>query len=160
MERLTTNSVAEKAGVSVGSLYQYFPNKEALVAEVRRRFDAAFRERLVAALGRAGRLPLREAVGEFVRTLVALHAEDPQLHNAVSAGLPESERTLIEQIVASYLEAHRHEMRRPDLPLAAAVSLDVAEALIHGVALRSPERLGDDTFVMEVTDLLVRYLAR
>ena len=40
---LTTNSVAEQAGLSVGSLYQYFPNKEAIVLELARRWLAAFR---------------------------------------------------------------------------------------------------------------------
>lgn len=34
LERLTTTRVAERAGVSVGSLYQYYPNKEALLAAV------------------------------------------------------------------------------------------------------------------------------
>jgi AcrR family transcriptional regulator len=34
LERLTTTRVAERAGVSVGSLYQYFPNKQSLVAAV------------------------------------------------------------------------------------------------------------------------------
>jgi len=40
-ERFTTNGVAETAGVSIGSLYQYFPNKLALVeAILQRHFDA------------------------------------------------------------------------------------------------------------------------
>jgi AcrR family transcriptional regulator len=33
-EGLTTNAIAERAGVNIGSLYQYFPNKEAIVAEL------------------------------------------------------------------------------------------------------------------------------
>jgi AcrR family transcriptional regulator len=48
----------------------------------------------------------------------------------------------------------------PSNALAAAVALDVAGALIHGVALRAPERLADEEFAVEVTDLLVRYLAK
>jgi AcrR family transcriptional regulator len=40
-EEATTNRVAEVAGVSVGSLYQYFPNKEALVHALIERHDAA-----------------------------------------------------------------------------------------------------------------------
>ncbi len=40
---LTTTAIAERAGLSVGSLYQYFPNKEAIVLELARRWLAAFR---------------------------------------------------------------------------------------------------------------------
>ena len=36
--RLTTTSVAERAGVSVGTLYQYFPNKQALFFAVNDRY--------------------------------------------------------------------------------------------------------------------------
>jgi AcrR family transcriptional regulator len=158
--QLSTNRIALKAGVSIGSLYQYFRDKEAIVAELRRRFDAEFQDRFVASFLRAGHLPLRDAVTEFVRALVALHAEDPGLHNAVSSGLTDEQRPRLEQIVASYLEAHRRELRRKDLELAAAVTLDVAEALVHGVSVRAPERLRDEAFVAEVTDLLTRYLAR
>ncbi|MCW5893453.1 MAG: TetR/AcrR family transcriptional regulator [bacterium] len=158
---LTTNRVAEKAGVSIGSLYQYFPDKEALVAEVRRRYDDAFRERMLALVGEAVTLPLAATIARGVRTLIALHAEDPGLHNAVSAGgLAETERRLLHQVAAGWLEAHRDEVRRPDRALAAAVALDVAEGIVHGVALRDPDRLARDDFAAEVIDLLVRYLVR
>ena len=161
LARVTTNRVAERAGISIGSFYQYFPNKEAVVAEVRRRYDEAFRERLIGLVGIVAALPLEEAVAACVRQLIAIHAEDPGLHNAVSgAGLDSGERRLLHQVAAGWLEARRDEIRRPNRMLAAAVALDTAEALIHGVALRSPERLADDDFAVEVTDLLVRYLAK
>jgi len=161
LARVTTNRVAERAGISIGSFYQYFPNKEAVVAEVRRRYDEAFRERLIGLVGIVAALPLEEAVAACVRQLIAIHAEDPGLHNAVSgAGLDSGERRLLHQVAAGWLEARRDEIRRPNRMLAAAIALDTAEALIHGVALRSPERLADDDFAVEVTDLLVRYLAK
>jgi AcrR family transcriptional regulator len=159
-DRVTTNRVAARAGVSVGSLYQYFPNKEALVAEVRRRYDEGFRERLVDLIGALDVLPLNAAVERCLRALIAAHREDTGLHNAVSEGITTAERRLLHQLTASWLEARRDEVRRPNRALAAAVALDVAEALIHGVALRAPERLADEEFAVEVTDLLVRYLAK
>ncbi len=160
MAGLTTNHVAERAGVSIGTLYQYFAHKEELLAEVRRRYDATFRERLFAEIGRVGAQPLPAAIAGLVRVLVTLHAEDAALHSAVSSEARDDERPMLEQLIASYLAAHRDEVRRPNLSLAAAVSLQVAEALVHDTAVRDASRLGDDDFVDEVTDVLVRYLAR
>jgi len=140
---------------------QYFANKEALVAEVRRRYEDTFRERMLILTEAVATRPLAEAIAECVRALIAVHREDVGLHNAVSAaGVGDAERRLFHQLAAGWLEARRDEVRRPDRTLAAAIALDVAEALVHGVAHRTPERLDDEAFAAEVTDLLVRYLAR
>ena len=157
---ITTNHVADAAGVSIGSLYQYFDNKEQLVEEVRRRYGESFRERLLAQLATAGTLPIGQAIARCVRLLIDLHAENPGLHNAVSDGPDAAERRLLIQIAVSWLDAHPDEVRRPNHALAAVVTLETAEALIHGAALRTPERLRDPAFEAEVTDLLVRYLVK
>lgn len=158
---ITTNHVADAAGVSIGSLYQYFDNKEELVEEVRRRYGESFRQRLLAHIASAGALPIPDAVAACVRVLIELHAEDPGLHNAVSAEGPDnSERRLLHQIAVGWLDARPGEVRRANRGLAAAVALEAAEALIHGAALRTPERLRDAEFAAEVTDLLVRYLVK
>jgi AcrR family transcriptional regulator len=66
-ERATTNRIAELAGVSIGSLYQYFPNKHAVVAALRERhsewFDETLREEAARELLRhsiAGRFSVEE----------------------------------------------------------------------------------------------------
>jgi AcrR family transcriptional regulator len=158
--RLSTNRIAEVAGVSVGSLYQYFPHKEALLAELRSRYEQRFLRDIVRELGQVGRLPLREAVPQFVRFMIGLHAEDPKLHNELSAEIPDSQHETLRAFALVYLEAHRDEVRRENLELAAQVALEAGEALIHRTALHEPERLRDERFVGEVCDLLLRYLAR
>src|SRR5262245_46026413 len=45
---LTTNHLAERAGVSIGSLYHYFPNKEAIIATLAKRMETEAAELLAA----------------------------------------------------------------------------------------------------------------
>lgn len=155
---LSTNRVARVAGVSVGSLYQYFPNKEALVQEVRARFAARFETALLELLARLPGLGLREAIRAWVETLVALHTESPGVHNAVGTGSPEKTHHALATVVGGYLETHAGEIRRPDRPLAGRVFMDAAEALIHNTALREPALLEDPAWAEEVCDLLERYI--
>ncbi len=159
-ESLTTNRIAEVAGVSVGSLYQYFPNKESLVDALRERYDAQFLERMIRAFGSSASLPLREGVREFARFVIDIHREDPQLHNELSPEIPEDQHRTVREMVRAYLEAHRDEVRRPDLEIATYVVVEVGESLVHNTALRAPERLEDPRFLDEVCDLMERYLAK
>ena len=55
----TTNAIAERAGVSIGTLYQYYPDKNAIAAALSRAVRAALVERMAAAVEAARGLPLR-----------------------------------------------------------------------------------------------------
>lgn len=156
---LSTNRVARVAGVSVGSLYQYFPNKEALVAEVRARFAARFEERILRTASRVPTLSLREAIHEWVHTLVELHAESPGVHHELGRGTPRHAHAPMLAFLTRYLESRGDEVRRPDRELAARLLLEAGEALVHNTALREPERLHDAAWVAEVCELLCRYAA-
>lgn len=76
---LTTNAIAQKAGLSVGSLYQYFPNKEAILLELAERWLAAFRP--VSAFYAAKPRPQNWAAfsqdfREFTRKIASVYAEN------------------------------------------------------------------------------------
>ncbi|MBY0277020.1 TetR/AcrR family transcriptional regulator [Candidatus Binatia bacterium] len=171
----TTNHVAAKAGVSIGSLYEYFPSKDAiLVALTERHVDEAERElgRVLAALG-AARPPLDEAITRLVRTMVELHARDPGLHRVLfeEAPLPAKLRervALLETGMAAALARllGGHGFDREEARTAAAMAVQVAESLTHRLVLHDVGRSGAgwreaaEPHVREISLLLLGYLER
>ncbi|SDE57929.1 transcriptional regulator, TetR family [Salipiger thiooxidans] len=79
MAGLNTNAVAERAGVSVGTLYQYFPGKEAIAAELVRRIKAQLLDDLTGALVAARGRSLREAAQIILSASIRHHARAPEL---------------------------------------------------------------------------------
>ncbi len=166
-EGASTNRIAARAGVSIGSLYQYYPSKEALVSAVQERHVADMLGTMERALGRLLTRPIRSAAREMVRAMIAAHAVDPALHRVLMEQAPrvvptdraaELERRF-EALVLTYLGAHRGAVRPRNLPLAAFVVVHVTEALAHAAVLDRPDVFASDAFVDEVTELLVRYVA-
>ena len=69
-ERLTTTRVAQRAGVSVGTLYQYYPNKQSLLFAVLEGHLNKVMARVEAACQRASHKPLAEMIRETVESFV------------------------------------------------------------------------------------------
>src|SRR5271163_65770 len=65
-DKASTNRIAEKAGVSVGSLYQYFPSKEALVAAVMERHSQELMQVVRSVIAEVAALPLEQAVRKLI----------------------------------------------------------------------------------------------
>jgi AcrR family transcriptional regulator len=169
-DKASTNRIAEKAGVSVGSLYQYFPGKEALVAAVMERHSQELIQVARGVLAAVAELPMEQAIRKLVTTALEAHRIDPKLHRVLAEQIPRTGK--LEHIEAfnrenytlfrTYLEAHRNEFRAVDLGLAAFVCVTSIEALTHTAVLHHSEMLSNDAatdaLVDEATRLIVRYL--
>lgn len=102
LEGFNTNAVAERAGVSVGSLYQYFPGKDAIAAAlVARELDGAA-GRLEAAVAASERLGLDAAVRRLARVAV-----DHQLARPALARILDSEERRLPVQAATRLGSER-----------------------------------------------------
>ncbi|MDZ7881533.1 MAG: TetR/AcrR family transcriptional regulator [Mycobacterium sp.] len=159
----TTNRIAAAAGVSIGSLYQYFPNKDAILAALSdAHIDAGttlLAERLHDGLPEA----LEDLVRLFVRAAIDNHREDPALHRVLFEEAPRSAALLARlrdteaRGVAGVTELlRRHpEVRVADAEFAARLTIATVESLVHRliVAPVDPAQLED-----EVVRLLTGYL--
>lgn len=120
---LTTNKVAARAGVSVGSLYRWFHDKEDLVEALRRRTTDEMVRALVEAMAASVELEVRVAVAQVLDALV----EQVELHAAVIRAL----------MSESPLGSHGNTMPEVERELAAYVRLFV---LRHAPGLPAEER--------------------
>jgi AcrR family transcriptional regulator len=168
-DRASTNRIARAAGVSIGSLYQYFPSKEALVAAVIDRHMQEMMRLLRDALVKVAMRPVKEAARELVKIMIDAHRVNPRLHRVLVEQTPrvgrlDNVQTIDREsynLVRAYLEGHQEEVGVSDLDMAAFVCVATVEALTHAAVVHRPEVLDDqkaDAFVDNVTGLVVRYL--
>lgn len=164
----TTDRIAERAGVSVGSLYQYFPNKDAiLVVLTERHIDEGFalvRKLLAEALADVPELD--SLLRRFVVAMISLHEHEPELHRVLfeEAPLPSSVRRQLRKReneltaeVAGLLDAHP-EVRMQDSRLTAYIVVQAVDALIHNFVLHPPEGIDAESLTDETVRMLHMHL--
>lgn len=169
-DRASTNRIAEVAGVSVGSLYQYFPGKEAIVAALIERHNREVMQAVQGELAEASSLPLQLGVRKLVGVAVTAHRINPKLHRVLTEQIPrvgrlENVETFNRQnyvLFAAYLERHRGAIRVADLELAAFICVTSIEALTHTAVLHRKilSDVESESLIEETTRLLVGYLTR
>jgi AcrR family transcriptional regulator len=163
---LTTNAVADAAGVSIGSLYQYFPNKEALVAALIEQHVEQMNAAILSELTRVAQLPMVEAVRAVIELTIRAHSIEPELHRVLTEQVPRVGRMarlreldgICHRMVAGILAARQDELAIRDPDTAAFVLVAAIEAITHRAALLAPERLRDPRLIDEAVALVTRYL--
>jgi AcrR family transcriptional regulator len=168
-DKASTNRVAEVAGVSVGSLYQYFPSKESLVAAVIDRHSQDIMNTVRGELAGIASEPLEHGVGKLIAVAVEAHRVDPRLHRVLSEQIPrvgklEKVETFSRENFAlfrAYLESRRNEIRALDLDLASFVCVTSIEALTHSAVLHHSRTFSDEqmeALIDEGRRLIIGYL--
>lgn len=160
----TTNRIAERAGISIGSLYQYFPSKDAILAELlvqhvdRGKWTHADQLNLSAG-------SLETAVRALVRDAIDNHRDDPQLLRIMIEEAPMSQ-ALLDTIdrhgklrvgqVREFLARHP-DVRVRDLDTAAELIVLTVEINTHKL-MADPPTTAIETVESELVDMVTRYL--
>ncbi|MDB4989257.1 MAG: Transcriptional regulator, TetR family protein [Myxococcaceae bacterium] len=168
--QLTTNHIAQRAGVSIGTVYEYFGDKESIVRAITEAHVAQGEQLITTrALQLAcccAQLSKRQLVAALVDIMLALHRDDPMLHR-VLATVPHGRATLARihalgeqsvSFVAELLAVHP-EIRVRNPQLSARLIVDTLDALTHRwVVDAAGEPLPVDELAGELTHMLARYL--
>lgn len=166
-ERTTTARVARRAGVSVGSLYQYFPNKEALVAALIERHADELVDTVRDVLQRHSHATLGACVRAAIDATITAHRLDPRLHKILHEQVPRvgqlgkamHANEVITREVERSLRAHAEELRPTlDPAIAATVIETVIDAIAHKAVLERSTPLAGETAASEAYALVMSYL--
>ncbi|MBS0222730.1 MAG: TetR/AcrR family transcriptional regulator [Proteobacteria bacterium] len=160
---LTTNAVAEVAGVSIGSLYQYFPNKLALIEAVRRRhFDDVLAVLRAAADEKTSR---QRRIAALVDGMIAIHSRYPAAHRVLLEESPrgvDSRETydVFETACRKSYEAlfRINSRRAADVRIGGQVLAGAVAGAVHEAARQGS--LTSPTLRAELINLVVLFLSK
>jgi AcrR family transcriptional regulator len=163
-----TNLVAERAGVSVGSLYQYFPNKDSLIAALHERHGAQMCAVVESVLATASPQDMRSHLAVLVHAMLAAHQVEPELHRLleqeflsfdVSYNQDPADLSVFRR-VRQLLENHRREVAPRDLDLATWMVLKMMQALVHAAVITPPPRHATPAVEQAIVDMLAGYICK
>ena len=160
----TTNRIAERAGLSIGSLYQYFPNKDAILVSLAERHLTESVNEIIRMLDsflneNAG---IDRLIGKMIETMLDIHLKAPKLHRVLfeEAPLPKKlwEKMLsfesdLAVIIAEILQKNEHvELKNPTL--SARLLVQMFESMTHWYVLYGQASFRREDFVDEFNRMI------
>lgn len=176
-ERLTTNRIAEVAGVTIGSLYQYFPNKEAILANLLSEDIAATTDQIcrdtTPRIAAEMEVSLRSTLRELIRVTAELHLRYLRLHgefyreyydffdfhSKVDTHMTEVYLQPSWQVwLPGLLKKYRAEITTANLDQAAFITANIIERLVAAALEERPEWLESETYLSNIETSVMNFL--
>ncbi len=164
----TTNHIAQRAGISIGSLYQYFPNKEAIAVELLQRHIVGGPAYMEANILHS--LENQDAPEEIVRCFIEAacdhHAENSTLHKVLEEEVPQPvhireairrNENHYTEILANWIE-QQHPQQVSNVTVAAKLVFYMIKAMTHWYILNQQAEIERQVFVGELTAMIMGYL--
>ena len=167
-DKATTDRIAQRAGVSVGSVYEYFPNKDAIFAALQNRWN----EQRWAVFEEARQLnhddDLQTVLRKTIRARIKATQLNPELNSILLRDLPASvtadqARQLHDEFLASSLlvfARFRTDIREDNWPLMARLMMHATHAVIDNIGASEPDLLGSLELEDELVWMMLRYVER
>jgi AcrR family transcriptional regulator len=162
---MTTNQIADRAGVNIASLYQYFPNKQAIVVELMRRHVDRTRRAVIPVFERTRSSDAALGVRALLEIVAAEHSNDPELHQIFTTIGPqlgfEAIETDVDSVFADASARWARSMRGalPDPELTIWIVKTAVHAVFHTAFVERPDIANSPLLVDELVRLVTRYLA-
>jgi|SRR5271163_2644121 AcrR family transcriptional regulator len=148
VKAVTTNRIAEVAGVSIGSVYQYFPDKRAIFVALHERHIQEIDRLVEAKLVENATSSLEKLIRAMIEAMIDAHAPDPALYELMLTEVPhraEGTRDFATRLHGAFrlaIAARAHELRKGrDLDTVVFVVTHMVESLAHAAVLRRPPGL-------------------
>lgn len=162
----TTSRIAEVSGVSVGSLYQYFENRDAILNALQDREFARTFEMLQSTLLTRTFMSEYELARTIITSLLELYRASPGLHRVLALeGLRVAPTDRVQafdhkivETLRAFLEMTSFTIRRKNKHAAAFVLYHSVRATMLAAILEEPLGITDPVLVDELTDLVVQHL--
>lgn len=165
VDAFTTTRIAEVAGVSVGTLYQYFKNRDSILDALQDREFARATEFMLGVLAQS-HASAEDLASRVIAGLLELYAACPALHRLlVVEGLRVTPTDRVQAFdlrmvsaIRAFFATSALPIRRANLDAAAFVIYNSVRATMLARLLEAPAFLSDDALEEELTDLLLCYL--
>lgn len=162
----STNRIAEKAGVSIGSLYQYFPSKEALAGALIDKYVQWHADKFESFLIEMRGRPAREMVQKISEKTVEMYLGNRKLLHVMGMLIPKIERipSVVEarrrivRVLATELRARQTDVPHPDPELASFVILNSAMGVIQFILYDPEMKVDNQKLADELAKMTFGYL--
>jgi AcrR family transcriptional regulator len=162
---LTTNRIAEVAGVSIGSVYQYFPDKQAIFAALHQRHIDQIDRMVQDTLVEHAASSLETLMRAMIEAMVEAHTTDPELYELLLTEISHRTEGSAEFSVRLHgafllaISSRAHELKRGrNLDTVVFVVTHMVDSLSHGAVLRRPRRLRLAEVKEEIVRAVMAYL--
>lgn len=164
----STNQIAEKAGVSIGGLYQYFPNKESILRELCVRTAKKDAEAIEVCLKSMNDASIEEITRAVIRVAVERLSDQPRLRQVlmhdIPSGRPQEDLRLVRKHLAAFLTqefgSYIDVQLDESMELKFLILMSAIEAAIYAAIHEYGAKLDREGLVEGVSDLVLRYLSK
>jgi AcrR family transcriptional regulator len=164
-DAVTTNRIAEVAGVSIGSIYQYFPDKRAIFVALHERHIQEIDRLVESTLVEHASSSLDALIRAMIEAMVDAHASDPELYDLLMNEVPhrtEGTRDFAGRLHGAFrlaVTARASELRQHrDLDTVVFIVIHMVDALSHAAVLRRPAKLSLTAAREEAVRAILAYL--
>ena len=162
---VTTNRIAEVAGVSIGSVYQYFGDKQAIFVALHQRHIDQIDRMIETKLVEHASGTLDVLMRAMIEGMIDAHCVDPELYELLATEVPhraDGTRAFALRLHGAFrlaLSSRAHELKKGrDLDNLAFVVADMVDSLSHAVLFQRPPRLSLSAAKAEVVRAVLAYL--